>query len=233
MGKTIEIATLAGDGRFPAYLAEPAGTPKGAIVVIQEIFGVNRGIRRKCDHMAALGYLGVAPDLFWRLRPGVELDPDLPDDFQEALGFMQRLDQQLGIADIEATIRDARARLGEGGKVGAVGYCLGGRLAFMAAARTDVDASVGYYGVGLESLLGEKHAIANPLMLHIAGADHFVTPDKQALIHEGLDDHPKVTLHDYPGEDHGFATESGQRRSDAAAALADARTEAFFAEFIG
>jgi carboxymethylenebutenolidase len=233
MGKTIEIATLAGDGRFSAYLAEPAGTPKGAITVIQEIFGVNQGIRGKCDHWASCGYLGIAPDLFWRLRPGVELDPDLPDQFQEALGLMQRFDQQLGIADIEATIRDARARLGAGGKVGAVGYCLGGRLAFMAAARTDVDASVGYYGVGLEGLLGEKHAIANPLMLHIAGDDHFVTPDKQALIHEGLDDHPKVTLHDYPGEDHGFATESGKRRSDAAAALADARTEAFFAEYIG
>jgi len=233
MGKTIEIATLAGDGRFPAYLAEPPGTPKGAIIVIQEIFGVNEGIRRKCDHWASLGYLGVAPDLFWRLRPGVELDPDLPDQFQEALALMQRFDQQLGIADIEATIRDARARLGAGGKVGAVGYCLGGRLAFMAAARTDVDATVGYYGVGLEGLLGEKHAIPNPLMLHIAGDDHFVTADKQRLIHDGLDDHPKVTLHDYPGEDHGFATESGNRRSDAAAALADARTEAFFADYIG
>ena len=84
----------------------------------------------------------------------------------------------------------------------------------MTAARTDIDASVGYYGVGLEGLMGEKHAIAHPVMLHIAGADHFVTPDKQALIHEGLDDHPKVTIHDYPGEDHGFAAEMGKRRSE-------------------
>ena len=146
---------------------------------------------------------------------------------------MQKLDQDQAVADIEATIRDARARLPEGGQVGCVGYCLGGRLAFMTAARTDVDATVGYYGVGLEGLLGEKHAIARPLMLHIAGADHFVTPDKQALIHEGLDDHPKVTLHDYPGEDHGFAAEMGKRRSEAAARLADSRTEAFFAEHLG
>lgn len=229
----IAIETLDHQGRFNAYLAEPAGTAKGAIVVIQEIFGVNEGIRRKCDHWASLGYLGIAPDLFWRIREGVELDPDIPEQFQEALGLMQKLDQDKAIADIEACIRDARSRLPEGGKVGAVGYCLGGRLAFMTATRTDVDASVGYYGVGLEGLMGEKHAIARPLLLHIAGADHFVTPDKQALIHEGLDDHPKVTIYDYPGEDHGFATESGKRRSEQAAQLADSRTEAFFAENVG
>ncbi|MGQ0590303.1 MAG: dienelactone hydrolase family protein [Sphingosinicella sp.] len=229
----IEIPTLDGDGAFDAYLAEPSGAPRGAIVVIQEIFGVNPGIRAKCDGWAGKGYLALAPDLFWRIEPGVELDPDLPNEFQRALGLMQKLDQDQAIADIEAVIREARRRMGESKRVGAVGYCLGGRLAFMTAARTDIDASVGYYGVGLEGLMGEKHAIARPLMLHIAGADHFVTPDKQKLIHEGLDDHPKVTLHDYPGEDHGFATESGARRSDAAAKLADSRTEAFFAEHLG
>lgn len=229
----IEIRTFDGDESFPAYLAEPAQAPRGAIVVIQEIFGVNAGIRSKCDHWASLGYLGVAPDLFWRLERGVELDPDVPEQFQQALGLMNRLDQDQTVADIEAVIRDARGRHPAGGKVGAVGYCLGGRLAFMTAARTDVDASVGYYGVGLEGLLGEKHAIARPLMLHIAGADHFVTPDKQKLIHDGLDDHPRVTIHDYPGEDHGFAVASGNRRSEQAAQLADSRTEAFFAEHIG
>jgi len=230
---TTAIETLDHDGRFDAYLAEPAATPRGAIVVIQEIFGVNEGIRRKCDHWASLGYIGLAPDLFWRLEPGVELDPDLPEEFQQALGLMQRLDQDKAIADIEAVIRNARSRLPEGGRVGCVGYCLGGRLAFMTSARTDIDASVGYYGVGLEGLIGEKHAIARPLMLHIAGADHFVTPDKQALIHAGLDDHPKVTIHDYPGEDHGFAAEMGKRRSEQAARLADSRAEAFFAEHVG
>jgi carboxymethylenebutenolidase len=230
---TIEVPTLEGDGGFGAYLAEPEGTPRGAVIVIQEIFGVNEGIRRKAVHWASLGYLALAPDLFWRLEPGVELDPDVPDQFQRALGLMQKFDQDQGIADIEASIREARGRMPEGGRVGAVGYCLGGRLAYMTAARTDVDASVAYYGVGLDGLLHEKHAIARPLMLHIAGADHFVPEAAQQKIHEGLDDHDRVTIHDYPGEDHGFAAEMGQRRSEAAASLADGRTEAFFAEHIG
>lgn len=226
----IEIPTLEHDGAFGAWLSEPSGTPRGAIVVIQEIFGINEGIRRKCDHWAGLGYLAVAPDLFWRLQPGIELDPDMPEDFQQALAYMSKFNQDQGIRDIEATIRDARSRLPEGGKVGVVGYCLGGRLAYMTAARTDTDATVGYYGVNLDALLGEKHAIARPLLLHIAGADHFVTPDKQKVIHEGLDDHPRVTIYDYPGADHGFAVETGNRRREDAAQLADSRTEAFFAE---
>lgn len=230
---TVTITTFDGDAAFPAYLAAPAGTPRGAIVVIQEIFGINEGIRRKCDQWAARGYLAAAPDLFWRFAPGVELDPDVPEQFAEALGLMKQLDQDLAIQDIEATIRHLRGQLPDGGKVGTVGFCLGGRLAFMAAARTDADASVGYYGVGLDELLGEQHAIGKPLMLHIAGADHFSSPAVQAKLHEALDANPHVTLHDYAGEDHGFAAEMGTRRSEAAAQLADARTEQFFATYVG
>jgi carboxymethylenebutenolidase len=230
---SITIEALDGSGSFTAYRAEPTGTPRGAIVVIQEIFGVNPGIRQKCDGLAADGYLAIAPDLFWRIGAGIELDPDVPPEMERALGRMNEFDQGKGVEDIEATIRAARALLGDGGKVGAVGYCLGGRLAYMTAARTDVDASVGYYAVGIDGLLGERHAIARPLLLHIAGDDHFVDKATQAKMHEGLDDHPKVTLFDYPGEDHGFATEMGKRRSPASANLADERTAAFFAQHIG
>ena len=200
MSETATISTLAGDGSFSAYVARPAREPRAAILVIQESFGVNAGIRGKCDRLAADGYL--------------------------------RFDQDQGVADIEATIRHARHALGVE-KVGVVGYCLGGRLAYMVAARTDADASVGYYAVGVPDLLREKHGIANPLMLHLAGADHFVPPQAQAAIHDGLDDHPKATLHDYPGMDHGFATEIGARRSEDAANLADSRSAAFFAEHLG
>ena len=228
----IEIETFEHDASFQAYSAAPAGEPKAAIVVIQEIFGVNAGIRRKCDRWAELGYLALAPDLFWRLEPGVELDPDVEAEFKQALWLMGRFDQDQGIRDIEATIRAARKLMGNNGKVGCVGYCLGGRLAFMTSARTDVDASVGYYAVGLDGLLHEKNAIARPLMLHIAVADHFVTPDVQQAMHAALDAHAKVELHDYPGEDHGFADEMGRRRSEEAAKLADWRTEEFFARHL-
>ncbi len=233
MTDTIRIDAIDGSGSFDAYVARPDTAPKAAIVVIQEIFGVNAGIQQKCDRLAADGYLAVAPDLFWRLEPGIRLDPDVKDQFDAALALMGRFDQDKGVADIEATIRVARAQIGGDGKVGAVGYCLGGRLAYMTAARTDVDATVGYYAVGIDGLLGEKHAIAHPLMLHIAGDDGFVPADVQAKMHEGLDDLPRVTLHDYPGEDHGFATEMGERRSEAAAEQADQRTMSFFAEHLG
>lgn len=227
----ITIETPGQDAKFEAYLAEPEDAPQAAVVVIQEIFGVNAGIRRKCDLWAKHGYLALAPDLFHRFAPGVQLDPDVEPEFQQALKLMGQFDQDLGVSDIEATIRAARAR--GAAKVGVVGYCLGGRLAYMAAARTDVDASVGYYGVGLENLLSEKHAIAKPLMLHIAGEDHFVGTEAQAAIHAGLGGHPLVTIHDYPGEDHGFAAETGRRRSEEAARLADLRTARFFQQHLG
>ena len=233
MGEMIDVAALQGEGTFRAYRADPAAKPTAAIIVIQEVFGVNPGIRQKCDRLAEQGYLAIAPDLFWRIAPGVELNPDVPEELQKGLDLFGQFDQDAGIRDIEATIHKARDLLGGTGKVGAFGYCLGGRLAFMTACRTDIDAAVGYYGVGIDGLLGEKHAIANPVMLHIAGDDGFVDKATQQKMHEGLDDHPKVTLHDYPGEDHGFATEMGDRRSPEAADLADQRTAAFFAEHLG
>ena len=231
MSETVTISTLSGDDSFHAYVARPADEPKSAIVVIQEIFGVNAGIRRKCDKLAEEGYLAIAPDLFWRLEPGIELDPDVEPEFQKALDLMGKFNQDAGIRDIEATIKYARDFVSSG-KVGCVGYCLGGRLAYMTAARTDVDASVGYYGVGIDELLREKEAIANPLLLHIPTEDGFVDKETQAKMHEGLDDHPKVSLYDYEGLDHGFATEFGKRRADDAATLADSRTAEFFREHL-
>jgi carboxymethylenebutenolidase len=231
MTAMVSIPSLDGSQSIPAYVARPSGAAKAAIIVIPEIFGVNQGIRAKCDGWAAKGYLAVAPDIFWRFAPGVELDPDVPEQLQQAFGYFQQYDPTDGVYDIEAAIHWIRRSEGVA-RVGCAGYCLGGRLAYMAAARTDIDASVGYYGVMIDQMLNESHAIANPLMLHIPTADHFVGPAEQAAIHAGLDDHPKVTLYDYPGLDHGFAAEMGQRRDKAGASLADARTEAFLKEHL-
>lgn len=225
MSETVQIPTLDGNAAIPAYVARPAGTPTAAVIVIPEIFGVNPGIRQKCDKWADLGYLAVAPDIFWRFAPGVELNPDVEEQLQEAFGYFGQYDPADGVYDIEATIRWARTQ--GAAKVGCAGYCLGGRLAYMAATRTDIDASVGYYGVMVDTMLDEAHAIANPLMLHIPTADHLVGPEAQAAIHGALDAHPKVTLHDYVGLDHGFAAEMGNRRSEDAAQLADGRTVEF------
>ena len=219
-------------GSIPAYVARPSGDPRGAIIVIQEIFGVNPGIVQKCDDWAAKGYLAVAPDVFWRQKPGVELDSDIPEQFQEGVGYMMKHDFDLGIQDVEATVHWIRREAGVS-KVGLVGFCMGGKIAYMAAARTDVDASVGYYGVGIDQMLNESHAIAKALLLHIPTADGFVSPDAQKAMHEGLDGNPHVTLYDYEGLDHGFAAEDGVRRNDAAAELADKRTAEFFAQHVG
>jgi carboxymethylenebutenolidase len=231
MPTNVEVPTLEGDGKFPAYCAEPESEARAAIIVIPEIFGVNPGIAAKCDAWADKGYLAVAPDIFWRFAKGEELDPDVEAEFKQALENMGKFSADEGIRDIEAVIHWIR-REKRVAKVGLVGFCLGGRMAYLAATRTDIDASVGYYGVMIDQMLGEAHAIARPLMLHIPTADHFVGSDAQAKIHAELDPHPRVTLHDYEGLDHGFATERGERRDEEAAQLADRRTEEFFAQHL-
>jgi len=232
MSTNTQVPTLDGAGAIPAYVARPEGTPRGAIIVIQEIFGVNPGIRQKADDWAALGYLAVAPDVFWRQKLGIELNPDVAEEFQEGVGYMMKHDFDLGIQDVEAVIHWIR-RSENVAKVGLVGYCMGGRIAYMAAARTDVDASVGYYGVGIDQMLNEAHAIANPLLLHVPTADGFVPAASQKAMHDGLDGNHHVTLYDYEGLDHGFADTFGARRNEEAATLADKRTEEFFAANVG
>ena len=227
-----QIPTLSGDANIPAYVARPEGAPRGAIIVHQEVFGVNKGIRKKADDWAAKGYLAVAPDAFWRQEPGIELDPDKQEEFQQAIAFMQSHDFDQGIRDMEAVIHWIRREEGVQ-KVGFVGFCMGGRVAYAIATRTDIDASVGYYGVMIDQMLNEKNAISNPLMLHIPTADGFVDAKAQKAMHEGLGDHPKVTLYDYEGLDHGFASEFGSRRDDAGANKADERTTEFFAKHVG
>ena len=229
MGTTIKLEALDGTGIFTAYNAGPATTATAGIVVIQEIFGINSGIRAMVDEWAAQGFAAIAPDLFWRLEPGIELDADTPADFQQALALMGRFDADKGIVDIEAAIKALRAQGCT--KVGVVGYCLGGYLAYLAATRTDSDASVGYYGVNIDSKLEEASAIGKPLILHIATRDGFVPPEKAAKVREALSTNRHVTTYDYDA-DHAFARHEGSSRVPALAEQADARTLAFFREHL-
>ena len=231
MSERLSISTP--DGAFSAYVARPAAARAPAVIAIQEIFGVNRVMREVCDRLAAAGYLAVCPDLFWRLEPDVDITDQSKAEWDKAFDLMNRFDVDQGVEDIRGAIDQVRSSAGCDGKVGAVGYCLGGRLAYLTATRTDSDASVGYYGVGIEGYLGEAERLAHPLMLHIAEEDGFVPKEAQALIEGALKDHPQVSLHTYPGCDHAFARPGGAHYDAKAAAQADGRTLAFFKQNLG
>jgi len=231
MGETIQVKARQEQGSFDVYMARPAGAPRAAVIVIQEIFGVNAGIRRKADDLAANGYLALAPDMFWRFAPKYDVDPDVPEQMKEAFEVRQQFELDKAILDVESCVGEARRQMG-GGKVGIVGFCMGGSVAYLAATRTDVDTSVGYYGGQIGQYLNETHAIARPLMLHFAGDDAHITTDVQQRIRAALDGNRHAEIFDYPGVGHGFADTFGSRRDDAAARAADARTDAFFAEHL-
>lgn len=225
-GQTLEIQTP--DGVFTAYVARPAQTPAPAIVVLQEIFGVNQVMRDICDSYAAQGYLAICPDLFWRIEPGVDITDKSEAEWKKAFELMNAFDPDQGARDIRVVIETARKLPDCTGKVGAVGFCLGGLLAFLTATRTDANASVSYYGVGIEQRTAEGERLASPLMMHIAEADQFVPPAAQELILAALKNHPQVQIHTYPGRDHAFARQGGDHYHPADAKLADGRTADFF-----
>lgn len=229
MGEWVQIAGP--DGAFRAYVARPAGTPKAAVVAIQEIFGVNAVMRGKADWLAREGFLAVAPDLFWRLGRDIDITDQSEAEWAQAFDYFKRFDIDAGVKDIQAAITAARAMVG-GGKVGAVGYCLGGLLAYLTATRTDADASVGYYGVNIPAFVGEAGNIKKPLMLHIAGKDGFVDAAAQAAMKQGLGGNAKVTLHDYPQRDHAFTREGGKNYDAGDARVADGRTIDFFKQHL-
>lgn len=225
----VEITAEA--GTFKAFVAAPQGAPRGAVVVIQEIFGVNEGVRGKCAWLAKEGYLAIAPDLFWRIEPGVELTDKSEAEWKRAFDLMNRFNQDTGVADIQRTIDFARSQ--GAAKVGAVGYCLGGLLAYLTACRTNANAAVGYYGVSIDQKLAEAANLTTPLMLHIAGKDQFVKKPAQEAIVAGLEPKASVSIHIYPEQDHAFTRVGGAHFDAHAAELADARTVAFFRQHIG
>lgn len=222
--------TITGPGgvKFAAYLAKPTSGKASGVLVCQEIFGINKVMRDVCDGLAKSGYLAICPDLFWRQQPGIQLTDKTEAEWQRAFELYKGFSEQKGIDDLKTTLDYLRAVPGCSGKAGTVGYCLGGKLAYLMATRSSVDCSVGYYGVGIESALEEAKTIKKPLMLHIAEKDSFCPPEAQNKIKAALAGNRLVTIQVYPGMDHAFARVGGEHYDKAAAELANKRTADFF-----
>lgn len=217
------------DGTFTAYVAQArTAGPAPAIVVIQEIFGVNAGMRQVCDELAAQGFTAISPDLFWRTEPGLQMDDHNPDHWARALAIYQAYDLDRGVADIAATVAAARTLPGTNGRVGVMGFCLGGLLTYLGAAQGAGDAFVAYYGGNTDKHLGRAADIARPMLMHLAGADEFIPAEAQAAIRAALDGNPHVVIHGYPGRNHAFARPGGDHYDAADAATANSRTADFF-----
>jgi len=213
----------AADGHeFSVYFVKPEGTPRGAVVVIQEIFGVNSHIRRVVEQYAAEGYLAAAPALFDRQKRGVELGYGT-DDIQKGIEFMMKADPAGVLADVNATI-DAAARAG---KVGIVGYCWGGRVTYLAGCHTNIAAGVAYYGGGIAQVLNETPRC--PMMFHHGEKDMHIPLSDVAAIRKA---YPQGVYHLYAA-DHGFNCSERASFHAESAHLAFSRTVEFFRKHIG
>ncbi len=213
------------DGAFKAYVARPSGTPKAAVVAVQEIFGVNTVMRGKADWLAREGFLAIAPDLFWRIKPGIDITDRTDAEWKEALGYMNQLDKNASVKDVQATLTHARG-LGAG-KAGVMGYCMGGYIGFLAACRTDTDATVCYHGGGIHTALDEAENIKKPVLLHNPMKDSFIPREALDKIRETLKSNQLATIYEYAEQDHAFTREGGAHYDEAAKQLADGRTIAF------
>ena len=215
------------DGKFGAYIARPKALPASAVVLLQELFGVNADIRKTCDELAEQGLIAVAPDLFWRQEPGVDLNHWSDAEWKKGLALYAAYDRNKGVLDIVDTARTAGQLDGASGKVGVMGFCLGGLMAFLTAARAKIDAAVAYHGGDTEQYLDEAGGITAPMLMHLAEEDEFISKEAQAKIKAALADKPNVEIHSYPGCNHAFARHTGTHYDAAAAAMANGRTWQF------
>ena len=221
---SITIQGADSSGSFAAYVVEPKAKPAGAVVVIQEIFGVNQAMRDTCAWIADLGFIAVCPDLFWRIEPGIDITDKSEAEWKRAFELFQTFDQAKGIEDLKATTAASRTLPGANGKVATIGYCLGGRLAFMMAEQSDADANISYYGVGLDALLPELAKVTKPLLVHVADKDEFFPPEGRAAVIAALQGHKHAVGYVYPNADHAFARVNGTHWDGRSATIANGRS---------
>jgi carboxymethylenebutenolidase len=228
---TEHIYVKANDGEFSAYVARPTMTPAPAVIVLQELFGVNADIRKHCDELAELGFLAVAPDLFWRQEPGADLDVTSKADWDHGLRLYAAYNRDLGTKDVADTVNTVRRMPECSGKVALLGYCMGALMVYLAAVRCPgVDAAVAYHGGDTEKYLGEVGGLNAPLLMHLAEEDEFISKPAQAAIKTVLAKNPHATVYSYAGQNHAFTRHKGAHYNAAAAALANGRTSEFLHE---
>ena len=215
------------NGEFGAYIVQPITLPAPAVIVLHEVFGVNADIRQTCNELAEQGFIAVAPEMYWREEANVNLSVTSEADWQHGLRLNQAFDRDAGARDI----RDAAilaAKLPDcTGKVAILGYCIGGLMTFLTAARFGADAAVVYHGGDTEKYLDEVGRIDAPMLMHLGEKDEFISPDAQAQIKAALAKKPNATVFSYPGQYHAFSRHNGAHYNEAAATLAHKRTYEF------
>ncbi len=231
MSDYLDIA--APDGSFRAFVARPADRTAPVVVVLQEIFGINDDMKATCRELADRGYIALCPDLFWRLEPGISLSHFSEADWARGLALYNAFNYDKGMADIAATIAVARTLPGATGTVGVMGYCLGGLMTFLTAARIGADAAVAYYPGGAEKHAAEADRIATPFIVHLGTEDEYISKSAQATIKAALAPNPNAHVYSYPGCSHAFARHGGEHYDDSAAALANGRTWAHLDLYLG
>jgi carboxymethylenebutenolidase len=230
-GRYITVKAKDG-GSFQAYLATPEKGSGPGIVLLQEIFGINAYIRDVADYYAEEGYVVLAPDLFWRIKPGIELG-FTDEDRKQAFAYREKFDVDKSVDDIGATIAALKGLPEFKGKIGAIGFCLGGLLAYLSASRLGVDCAVSYYGVGIEKVLNESSKIKCPMVLHMGEKDKWTPPEVVNAIKGAFEGRPQVEIYVYPGIDHAFSRKGGANFDKAAAMMAHSRSIAVFHKVLG
>jgi len=226
------IELLAPDGgRFDAYLSLPAA-PKGpGILLLQEVFGVNRHIRGVADQYALDGFVVLAPDVFWRHDPRLQLDYSQAE-MERGLALKARLDLAATVRDLAAAVQALRARPECGGRVASLGYCMGGLLSYLCAAQGLVDAAICYYAGGIQGQLQQAPRIACPIQMHFAGRDRFIASQTVDAVRGALEANADATVHVYPDADHGFNCWDRGAYEPRAAVLAHGRSLQFLADSV-
>jgi len=222
-------------GNFKAYLSMPHQVKSGAkapgIVLIQEIFGVNSHIRAVADQYASDGYMVLAPDIFWRMQPMVDIGYG-PEDFQKGFAYMQKMDFAAAVKDLAATVSTLRGLPQCTGKVASLGFCMGGMLSYLCAASAGVDAAVCYYGGGIDAKLEEAGNIKCPILFHFAGSDSYIPASAVEAVKKTFGGREHARIDVYPGVDHGFNCWDRPAYNQQSSALARGRSLAFLATAI-